>query len=87
MNSVIHNFTVIESAYGRFLINRQPRCRIESWKLGVGSIKQHFEGLPYQFFPMNKLNLLCARRAPKEAAAIYRSRSASCLYLSSGDSR
>jgi FkbM family methyltransferase len=48
----------------------QPWCWIEFWRVGIGPIKQQFGGLPYQFFPMDQLNLLCAPRARKEAAAI-----------------
>ncbi len=33
---------------------------IEHWKVGVDLIKQHFTGLPYKFFQMDQLNMLCA---------------------------
>ena len=48
----------------------QPWCWIEFWKIGIDPIKQQFDGLPYQFYQMDSLNLLCAPRARKEAAAI-----------------
>lgn len=38
----------------------QPWCWIEYWKVGMEPIKAAFAGLPYRFFRMNELDLLCA---------------------------
>lgn len=38
----------------------QPWCWVEYWKLDVEDIKQQFAGLDYEFYKMDKLNLLCA---------------------------
>jgi FkbM family methyltransferase len=38
----------------------EPWCWVEFWKVGVEPIKSAFAGLPYRFFPMDNLNLLCA---------------------------
>jgi FkbM family methyltransferase len=37
-----------------------PWCWIEYWKVDIEEIKAQFSGLDYQFFIMDKLNLLCA---------------------------
>lgn len=37
-----------------------PWCWIEYWKVDVDEIKAQFEGLDYQFYIMDDLNLLCA---------------------------
>lgn len=37
-----------------------PWCWIEYWKVDIDEIKAQFEGLDYQFYIMDQLNLLCA---------------------------
>jgi FkbM family methyltransferase len=37
-----------------------PWCWIEHWISGTESIKQQFAGMPYKFFQIDKLNMLCA---------------------------
>jgi FkbM family methyltransferase len=59
---------VLKGAEG--LIRSQlPWCWIEYWKVGVPEIKRQFAGLPYKFYVMDKLNLLCA---PEERLAASR---------------
>ena len=43
-----------------------PWCWIEYWKVDVGEIKAQFEGLEYEFYIMDQLNMLCA---PKQKLA------------------
>ena len=38
----------------------RPWCWIEDWKVGADPIKAVFDGLDYEFFQMDDLNLLCA---------------------------
>lgn len=46
---------------GRDTIARfRPWCWIEDWSVGADNIKAAFEGLDYQFFKADELNLLCA---------------------------
>lgn len=48
-----------------------PWCWIEVWKVGIEPIKSALAGLPYQFFQMDELNVLCApsgRRAASNVA-------------------
>jgi FkbM family methyltransferase len=47
-----------------------PWCWIEFWKTGVDPIKGQFKDLPYRFYKMDNLNLLCAPNARVEASAI-----------------
>ena len=37
-----------------------PWCWVEYWKLSIDDIKAQFEGLEYQFYKMDELNMLCA---------------------------
>ncbi len=48
----------------------RPWCWIEFWKTGGEPIKQQFEGLPYRFYQMDRLNLLAAPRERVEAAGV-----------------
>jgi FkbM family methyltransferase len=47
-----------------------PWCWVEYWKVGAEAIRSAFAGLPYRFFPMDNLNLLCAPAARMEASGI-----------------
>ena len=38
----------------------KPWCWIEYWQVGIEVIKKQFDGLGYEFFVMDELNLLCA---------------------------
>ena len=40
-----------------------PWCWIEYWKVDINEIKEQFEGLDYQFYIMDQLNMLCAPAA------------------------
>jgi len=40
-----------------------PWCWIEYWKVDINEIKAQFEGLDYQFYIMDQLNMLCAPTA------------------------
>jgi len=42
------------------LRKHRPWCWVEYWKVGTGPIKDAFKGLPYKFFQVDPLNLLCA---------------------------
>jgi len=37
-----------------------PWCWVEYWKVSVDSIKASFDHADYRFYPMDRLNLLCA---------------------------
>jgi FkbM family methyltransferase len=37
-----------------------PWCWVECWKVGIEPIKAQFAGLPYRFFKISGLDLLCA---------------------------
>jgi len=75
----IANFTVLDSIYGKFIINRHCTFQAEHLvKTGVPhiqselniiqDIKTYFQGLPYQFYVMDQLNVLgCS--APRASAA------------------
>ncbi len=45
------------------LANWQPWCWVEHWKLNINDIKHCFAGLDYEFYLMDKLNLLCAPKS------------------------
>lgn len=46
---------------GQQSVNRyRPWCWVEYWKVDVEQIKAQFDGLDYQFYQMDKLNMLCA---------------------------
>ena len=46
---------------GRSTIARhRPWCWIEDWKVGADAIKAMFQGMEYQFFKADELNMLCA---------------------------
>jgi len=38
----------------------RPWCWVEYWKVDIHAIKAAFAGQDYRFFPMDRLNLLCA---------------------------
>ncbi len=44
----------------------QPWCWVEHWKLSIDDIKQGFADLDYEFYLMDKLNLLCAPKSRLE---------------------
>ena len=46
----------------RLLTSFEPWCWIEYWITGAETIKHEFHGLDYEFFLMDKLNMLCAPR-------------------------
>jgi FkbM family methyltransferase len=50
---------VLEGAAARIRADL-PWCWVEYWKIGAEPIKRAFAGLPYQFFRMDELNMLCA---------------------------
>lgn len=50
---------VLEGA-ARTIRSHLPWCWVEYWKIGIAPIKAALAGLPYRFFRMDKLNLLCA---------------------------
>jgi FkbM family methyltransferase len=50
---------VIEGAAGAIREHR-PWCWVEYWKIGSEPIKTAFAGLPYRFFQIDGLNMLCA---------------------------
>jgi FkbM family methyltransferase len=50
---------VLEGAAASLRAHR-PWCWVEYWKVGIGPVKDSFKGLPYRFFQMDQLNLLCA---------------------------
>lgn len=41
----------------------QPWCWVEHWKLSIDDIKQQFDGLDYEFYLMDQLNMLCAPKS------------------------
>ncbi len=48
----------------------EPWCWIEYWIIGADAIKQQFHGLDYEFYIMDKLNMLCAPRRRLAGAGI-----------------
>lgn len=50
---------VLEGAAASLRAHR-PWCWVEYWKVGTGPIKDAFKGLPYRFYQVDQLNLLCA---------------------------
>lgn len=40
----------------------QPWCWIEYWKVDIEEIKAQFDGLDYQFYIIDKLNMLCVSK-------------------------
>ncbi|MEP6942309.1 MAG: FkbM family methyltransferase, partial [Betaproteobacteria bacterium] len=40
----------------------EPWCWVEYWIKGVDAIKRPFQGLDYDFYIMDKLNMLCTPR-------------------------
>ncbi len=47
-----------------------PWCWIEYWKVDVEAIKAQFTGLDYQFYKMDKLNMLCVPKKRLEGAPL-----------------
>lgn len=43
---------------------------IENWKVGADLVKQQFAGLPYKFFQVDKLNMVCAPVAKMAASKL-----------------
>jgi FkbM family methyltransferase len=50
---------VLEGAR-RTIAAHLPWSWIENWKVGADPIKNQFVGLPYKFFQIDKLNMICA---------------------------
>ncbi len=50
------------------IVQHHPWCWIEYWKVNMDDIKAQFAGLPYRFYVMDDLNLLCAPIERLEAA-------------------
>lgn len=44
-----------------------PWCWIEHWKIGMDTIAEQFDGLPYKFEQIDQLNMLCAPEARLDA--------------------
>jgi FkbM family methyltransferase len=47
----------------RMIATFEPWCWVEHWITGPDAIKRQFEGLAYDFYLMDKLNMLCAPRS------------------------
>lgn len=47
-----------------------PWCWVEYWQVGLEAIKAQFSGLPYVFYKMDELNLLCAPSGRLQEAAL-----------------
>ncbi len=47
-----------------------PWCWIEYWKVDVQALKAQFEGLDYEFYLMDDLNMLCAPREKLAASPL-----------------
>jgi hypothetical protein len=50
--------------------NFAPWCWVEYWKFDVTEIKAMFAGKDYRFFPMDRLNVLCALAARMSMSGI-----------------
>lgn len=56
---------------GRALIKEHlPWCWVEYWKVDIARIKAQFSGLPYKFYTVDRLNLLCAPHERLAAASL-----------------
>jgi FkbM family methyltransferase len=47
-----------------------PWCWVEYWRVDINEIKANFKGEDYRFFPMDRLNLLCAPAARLASSGI-----------------
>ena len=55
----------VEALHGaRHMIKTyQPWCWVEYWISGIDAIRREFDGVPYDFYRMDQLNMLCAPRS------------------------
>jgi FkbM family methyltransferase len=54
----------------RMIATFEPWCWVEHWITGPEAIKRKFEGLAYDFYLMDKLNMLCAPKSRLASAGI-----------------